>query len=143
MSIWIKKALCKIGLYSFSVDILHKSYLKGHIGQADLYKLLKPNQLEKFIKHHASVKSSFERSEQLGLTKTDELHEEVQDLINSPLTQALLTMNGDITTTSEERSRMVAALNQLDGKIIHGILEKEVLAAHGRKNVIMDQGDFD
>jgi hypothetical protein len=143
MSIWIRIWLTKIGLYSFPVDLLHKSYLSGGIGLSTLYELLKPNQLVEFIRHHESVKASFDRAEQLGLTKTDELHEGMQEIINNPLTQAALAMNGELTMTTKERQRMIPALNQLSGRILHGVLEREVLAHHDKKNIVIDQADYD
>ncbi len=143
MILGILKWLCKLGWYSFPVEVLHKAYLLGRIGQDELYDLLRPKQLNNFINHHETVKASFAKSEELGLTKTDELADGVQKLINDPIMQEILKMHGEVTTTSEERRRIIAAFNQLDGRIKHKVLEREVLTRHGKQNVVMDQADHD
>ncbi len=104
---------------------------------------MQPRQLKKFIRHHKEVKRQFQKSEEVGLTKIDELPEELQSLINDPFTRAVMEMDERIIMNTKERQRMISALNQLDSKIMHKVLEREVMARHGNQNLIMDQTDYD
>lgn len=129
-------AVIKLGLYKFSVELLHREYLIGKMSQNDLFDLLHPKQIVAFVEFHKEVKEEFDRSEDLGINRLDEKSEVFRQIIEqSPLLQNIIEEANGRIMSRRDRLRMFFALNQLDNLIEDGRLEKGIKGNRG-KNVV-------
>jgi hypothetical protein len=119
--------MIRLRLHKIPVAQLYKDYLFGQASLRHLGQLLRPDQLGEFVEHHKAMRQQFEESDDIGLTRLDEMSQVFQDLVRgSPFLQAAIEAQGGMLLETEDRRRVFFALNQLDRLIESGQLEQTV-----------------
>lgn len=129
------------GFISLAPNELHDQLLKGNLSEKTFYRYLKPEDIEGLVEYHTEQKRMFEESDEIGLTRIDELPEASQGLAHDPLLQNALKRDGHMPMDSEKRRQMIFRLSRLDRIIFDDDLVLKVERAQNRKKNIVERID--
>ena len=136
MALLIWRTLCFLKILRPDFRDLYHGLVNGHITETDVFRRLKPSEIDAFINCHNDVIHMRETGE-LRDINVEKLPESLQKSLSDPtIRNAMMTFGGADLLDDHQSRRRSFVFARISRMIDEGTLEKEVLQAHGRGNII-------